>query len=314
MSAVAAVLAALARHGTLVLPAGLVLGLVWQDLAHLMRPLLAPVVFCMLTTILARVDLPAAIGRLRRPLPLALALVWAIVVMPPTAALLNAALGIGPGLALALIVYAASPPNFAAAAIGYLLGLDAALTLAVILATVLVHPLAAPLAIDLFAPGTAAIPASALALRLGLLVGGALAAAALARRLMGPERQVRLGPALDGLNVVLMLVFAMALMAGIPEMVAARPRHALMLVAVCYGLHIGLNLATVLAFARFDRLTRLSLGYAVSGRNIALVMAALGTAAPPDAWLFFAMLQFPIYTLPLAMKPLYRRLNADQPS
>jgi len=302
----------LARHGTLILPAGLMLGLAWQDLAHLMRPLLAPAIFCMLVTILTRVDMAAAMGRVRRPAPLILAVVWAIVVMPPLMALGNAWAGIGGGLAFALVVYTASPPNFAAAGLGYLLGLDGALCLAVILATVIAHPVIAPLAVEFLSHAPVAIPASELALRLLLLVGGALVAAALIRRRLGRERQQALAPAFDGLNVVFMLVFAFALMDGIPDLVAARPRFALMLLGLVYALHIGINLVTALLFAGFGRRTALVLGYAIGGRNIAIVMAALGTAAPADAWLFFALLQFPIYSLPLVLKPIYRRLLGDE--
>lgn len=306
-------LTALARHGTLILPAGLVLGLVWQDLAHLMRPLLAPSIFCMLATILTRVDMGAAVSRLRRPLPLVLGVVWAVIVMPPAMALLNAFSGVSAGLAFALIVYAASPPNFAAAGISYLVGLDGALCLAVILVTVVAHPLIAPLAVKFLTHTPAAVSSSELAMRLALLVGGGLVAAVIARRLLGPERQKRLGPALDGLNVFIMLVFAIALMDGIPAMAVARPHYTLMLIGLCYALHLGLNLTTALIFAAFGRPTALSLGYTVAGRNIAIVMAVLGSAAPADAWLFFAMLQFPIYSLPMLFKPLYRRLLRESP-
>ena len=305
-------LTAIARNGTLILPAGLILGLVWQDLAHLMRPLLAPTIFCMLATILTRVDIATAMQRVHRPAPLVLGVLWAIIVMPPVMALVIAWTGIGPGLGFALIVYAASPPNMAAAGIGYLLGLDGALCLAVILATIVAHPVIAPLAVEFLTHTPAAISSSDLALRLAMLVGGGLVAALIARRLLGPARQKRLAPVFDGLNVIFMLVFAIALMDGIPALIAARPRYALMLIGLCYALHLGLNLVTALLFAKFGRLTALSLGYAAAGRNIAIVMAVLGPAAPADAWLFFAMLQFPIYSLPLVLKPVYRRLLGDR--
>jgi len=301
-------LTALARHGTLILPAGVILGLVWQDLAHLMHPLLAPSVFCLLATILTRVDFTAAMQRVQRPLPLILGVVWTIIVMPPLMALVIARTGIGTDLGFALIVYAASPPNMAAAAIGYLLGLDGAMCLAVILVTIIAHPIIAPLAVEFLARSPAAISSGELAMRLAALVGGALIAALIARRLLGPERRKRLVPVLDGLSVIFMLIFAIALMAGIPALIAARPHYALMLIVLCYGLHLGLNVVTVLLFAKSGRVTALSLGYATAGRNIALVMAVLGPAAPADAWLFFAMLQFPIYSLPMLLKPVYRRL------
>ena len=37
-------------------------------------------------------------------------------------------------------------------------------------------------------------------------------------------------------------------------------------------------------------------------------MAAIGASLPDLAWLYFAMVQFPIYLLPMVLKPLAWRL------
>ena len=42
-------------------------------------------------------------------------------------------------------------------------------------------------------------------------------------------------------------------------------------------------------------------------RNIGLMMAATGFGVPELAWLYFAVAQFPIYLLPVVLKPLVRR-------
>ena len=54
------------------------------------------------------------------------------------------------------------------------------------------------------------------------------------------------------------------------------------------------------------------LGFSAGGRNIALVIGALGASVPEDTWLFFAVLQFPIYCLPAVLKPAYDRMLTPQ--
>jgi hypothetical protein len=71
-----------ARHGTLILPFGVVVGLAIQPLAGLLRPLLAPVVLLMLTFVFIRLDVLAAIAQVRRPKVVPLAIVLAVGVMP----------------------------------------------------------------------------------------------------------------------------------------------------------------------------------------------------------------------------------------
>ena len=53
----------------------------------------------------------------------------------------------------------------------------------------------------------------------------------------------------------------------------------------------------------------LVIGLLAAFRNIGLVMAALGASLPDMAWFYFAMVQFPIYLLPLLLKPLARRFK-----
>ena len=48
-------------------------------------------------------------------------------------------------------------------------------------------------------------------------------------------------------------------------------------------------------------------------RKVAVVWANLGSAATPELMLFFAAVQLPIYVLPAALRPVYRRLGAAAP-
>jgi predicted Na+-dependent transporter len=296
------------RHGTLILPLGVAVGLAVQPLAALLRPLLAPIVFFMLVFVFIRLDALAAFERLRRPKVVLLAVGLSIGVMPVLTAGLLMVFPQSPGLTAALILYTSGPPNFAAAALAFILGLDGALAVAIILIGLVVHPILTPLFTELVTGGAVLVPASQLALRLALLIGGAGGVAVLGRRLIGAVRQREAGLAFDGINVLLMLIFVAGLMDGIPAQIAARPAHAAALTALVFALHLVLNAGTVLLFWWSGVRTATTVGFCAGGRNMAPAMAVLGAAVPAETWLFFAVLQFPIYLLPMLLKPIYRRL------
>ena len=55
--------------------------------------------------------------------------------------------------------------------------------------------------------------------------------------------------------------------------------------------------------------TALPLAHAAGSRNTGLMLAAAAGAVPELVWLYVALIQIPIYALPLIMKPLLRRLS-----
>lgn len=299
----------LGAKGTLILPMSLFVGLAWADLAALLRPALAPIVFLMLAMLMIRVDMGAARKHLASPLVPALGLIWTIVAMP---ILFAGAIWLGSsllsaGLVLALIFWASAPPLFSTPALAYLLRLDPALALGFLLVAVAAHPLVTPFFTALFTDGTASVSPSELAQRLGLLVGGAAVVAAVVRKSVGVERIHRAGTSFDGLNVIAMAVFAIALMDGIGERLLADPAYALTFIAFVMALSLISIAVTTALFWRAGRTVASTLGFSAGGRNIALVIGALGVNVPDDTWLFFAVLQFPIYCLPAILKPFYDR-------
>ncbi len=293
------------RYGTLLMPLGIVVGCVFQPLAELLRPTLAINVFLMLTVVLSRLEIQHALAHLRKPRVFLLSLVWAFLVIPVLFVAVLHAFPQSPGLNAALIIYATSPPNFGAAALAFIMGLDGALTVATIFASTALHPIITPAFTELFAQGAIAISGTDLAVRLAGLIGGASLAAWGLRSWLGAEKRKASAGMFDGVNVIIMVLFAIALMDGIPARVIAQPAYSLGLIALATVLHIGINAITVAAFWRSGQRRAYTFGYSHSGRNIAVVMSVLGSAAPDDAWLFFAMLQFPIYCLPMLLRPLY---------
>jgi BASS family bile acid:Na+ symporter len=142
---------------------------------------------------------------------------------------------------------------------------------------------------------------------LGLLAGAAIVAS-LVRRIAGQSWIDARMAHIDGLSVIALFVFAVALMDGMLNAAVNDPRTVLGLTALAFALSLGLTALTTLVFARLGLAQALALGLAAGNRNMGVMLAAAGAAVPELTWLYFAIAQFPIYLLPAMLKPLARRL------
>jgi BASS family bile acid:Na+ symporter len=81
------------------------------------------------------------------------------------------------------------------------------------------------------------------------------------------------------------------------------------LLALASLVTFGLSAVTALLFWRSGLPTALPIAHAASSRNTGLMLAAAAGQVPDLLWLYVALLQIPIYALPLVAKPLLRALN-----
>lgn len=293
---------------TTLLPFSLLLGLLFQDFAAAMRPLLMPLAVLLLMLALARVDWDRLAALLRRPgLAIALSLVN-LVVVPLVVWPIWQTLGLWPGLIAALCLSAMAPGIISAATTAAFLRLDASLALLISLFTNFLVPFTLPplalwlLGLDL------KIALLDLSLRLATIVTLALIGAVAIRRWLGPRLRDA-GPTLDGVSVVVLMVFAIPLMDGVVARAIAEPLKLAGFIAGAFGGMILCNLIMVLGTLAFlDLRTALTAGYCSGGRHNALLMAVLPVTADPDIFLFIAAVQFPIYMIPAMLQPIYRRL------
>ena len=188
-----------------------------------------------------------------------------------------------------------------------LMGLDAALSLATLIVATATTPLTVPLLASVFAGAALDISPFWLGVKLIAMLGGTALAAFTIRKVMGAPWVSRHSGPIDGLSVIALFVFAIGLMDGIGANILARPALVAGLTVFVYGLTIVLIVLTCLIFHRAGRSPALALGLAVGSRNMGLMVAATGGAVPELTWLYFAVAQFPIYTLPYALKPLIHR-------
>jgi len=312
-AALAWLLAWLGRHGTRAVAISIVLGIALPPLGALVRPYFAETVFVLLCLAFLRVDPLALRLQLGRPRLLIAAAIWTMLVVPILAGLALSALDLAeraPGLSLALMLNAVAPPIFSSPALAALMGLNAATTLALLLVCAAATPFLAPALVAAFVGPAVTFSPLELGLRLVLMLAGAACVAVAIRSAFGRERVERQAERIDGLNVIVLFVFALALMGDVLANTLTRPLLVLGLLALVTAVTFGLSALTALIFLRAGPRTALPLAHAAGSRNTGLMLAAAAGLVPELVWLYVALIQIPIYALPLIARPLVQRLSA----
>jgi hypothetical protein len=303
----------LGRHGANAVAISIVIGIALPPVGALIRPYFAETVFLLLCLAFLRVNPGALRTQLARPRLLIAAATWTMLIVPVVMGFGLTALNLAessPALLLALMFNAVAPPTFSSPALAVLMGLNAATTLALLLACIAATPFLAPTLVAAFVGPAVTFSPLALGLRLVLMLAGAACAALAIRAVFGRAWVERQAERIDGLNVIVLLAFALALMGDVLTNTIERPMLVLGLLALATTMTFGLSALTALAFRRTGLRTALPLAHAAGSRNTGLMLAAAAGLVPDLVWLYVALIQIPIYALPLIARPLVRRLAA----
>ena len=286
------------------LPAGVFVGVLWPELASACRPLLAPAVVGTLVAALLRMDWVRMWGWFRQPLAPALLTLWLTLACPCLVWAIARGLHVPPEWTVLIVLQAAGPPIGSAAAFAMFLGLEASLCMvSTVWAT-----LALPLTLTLIVAGL--LPQFGIEVDLWLffarvlvLVALPFVLAALLRRWIGVHRLQAHDAELAGLNVVMLVVFAVAVMEGVQDILRTDTPLALSLLAVAC-VSVALGHAVGYALCRWRGLNTAYTGALLSGnRNMGLLLVV--TAGTAGQWfsLYVAIVQIPMYFAPLLLGP-----------
>lgn len=302
-------LAAIGRQGTRAVAASIFLGLAVPPLASAAKPLLVPCVVVLLVLSFMRTDV-RQLGNVRQAVLLGAALVWVMGVLPAVLGLVvNHVLPPSDnGVMLALVLQAAAPPIMSTPAFAALLCIEPAVSLGLMLLALCVTPFIAPLMVSAFTDGALALNGFDLALRLGILLSVTTGVGFGLRALLGTGRLARWNDHFNGINVLVLLVLAVAFMDGVTYRFLADPALVLTIALVAAGVTLVAFCATFLLFRRVGEGQDLMLAFAAGNRNLGLLVAATGGLLPDTTWLYVALAQFPIYLLPYLLRPLAARL------
>ena len=311
------ILGFLGRHAPQAMALGVFVGLVLPSVADMLRPWLAPAVWVLLYVAMMRIAWRDLVERMRRPVFSAALIFWMLIVTPTIVAGALAFFDIRPGLVAAMVLAASSAPLFSTPSLGVMFGLDGALLLIVLVATTFLVPLTLPLMASMLIGFDLGAEPSALMLRLGGLVLSAAVCAVITRWLFGETRVAAAAQVLDGFSVVLLIIFAVGIMSGVTARIIADPLDIAYVAALSFALYTGLMILgfTVFALAApgVGQRGALSAGFISGTRNLAIILAVLPANVDLDVPLFFAVGQFPIYIMPMVLRPVFRKL-LDRPA
>jgi arsenite transporter len=299
----------LARHGRLVLVAGLVLGIAWPALARAMQPLIVPMIAFLLFLAAVRIG-PAAARPAAVEVPRYVGLTLLFQTGAPLAALATIAafgwsgsvVGIGVVLALAAAPITGSP------GLAILSGADPVPALRqLVLGTALLPLTVLPIfaLMPVFADPGAAVAAAARLLAIIVVAGGGgfllrAAAPALGR--------AEAAGTIDGLMTLAMAVVVVGLMSAVGPALVAGEAALWAILALVLALNFGIQLAVWGALRRAGAGPAAPAMAIVAGnRNLALFLAALPPETVEALLLFVGCFQVPMYLTPLIMARLYRR-------
>ncbi|MEM6383847.1 MAG: sodium:proton symporter [Pseudomonadota bacterium] len=310
-------LAFLGQHGTIAIAASLLVGMAVPFLAATLRPWLDEAILTLLTLAFLRIGFRALGSELKKPLPVLLATAVALIALPALGLGLGAAFGLNqshPEIYLALFIALAVPPITAVPIFAGLLRLPGAVALAFLILAMAATPLTAWLHASVFFPaGSLPLDPSSIGLRLaGFLVGAAALAFAI-QKVAGLPRLDKIRTHLDGINVLAMLVFAIAVMDGVGPAMVQRPGLVAILFVATFALALGQMLLMRLCLFFMEAQNAISVSLATGLRNMGLMVASLGMAIPETTWLWFAVGQFPIFFMPWLIEIARKRGLSKEP-
>jgi BASS family bile acid:Na+ symporter len=304
-------LAWLGRQGTRAIAALVFIGIAAPPLGELLKPFVTEAIFLLLCISFMRVDISALRIHLRRPGIVIAATAWTTLAVPSIFGVGCFAVGLdrhAPDLFLALMLQAVASPMMAAPALAALMGLDSTMVLITLVTSTALVPLTAPLFAYAFFGNALALSPLALGSKLFAILGGALFVAAAIRWIVGAPAIRRQKEVIDGLNVLILVVFVAAVMGTVAGSFMGDPVGVIKLALLAFAVFFALLGTTILIFRGTGRETALALGLMVSQRNMGLMLAATAGALPALTWLYFALCQFPIYLSPQLLKPIARKL------
>ena len=302
----------LGRFAPQAMALGVFIGLLAPWLTDLMRPLLSTAVWLLLVLSLLRVDVDAVIAQLRRPiLPISVTL-WMLIASPLIVAGILTFFDFRPGVEAGMILAAASSSLFSTPVLGVMFGLNGALLLVVLVAGTLLVPITLPLvALFLLGFDIGADPFELL-VRMSALVTSAVITAFVLKHMVGRKALAKYAYVMDGWAVVLLIIFAIAIMQGLTARIIGAPLDTLVITGLSFATYVGLMILSALCFLivvpKTGRQGLVSVGFISGTRNLAIILAVLPANVDPDIPLFFAVGQFPIYIMPMVLRPVIDRL------
>lgn len=298
-----------ARHGRLLLIAGLVAGIGLPALATQLRPWLQELVALLMFLAALRIGPKNALGALK-DLPL-ISLMTLInqVALPLLLILIFSVLGMmNTLLATAIILMAAASPVSGSPNLTIMVGGDPAPALRLLVFSTAVLPLTV-IPIFFWVPAFGSPVAVFWAAgKLLVVIGLATLLAFAVRLIFLKEPKEQAIAAIDGCSALAMMVIVVGLMSSVGGTLTDNPLMFFRWLFVAFAINFGLQLLAFWGLGKTDLNTeRVPFSIIAGNRNIALFLVALPSETIDPVLLFIGCYQIPMYLTPIILQSFYRR-------
>ncbi len=292
------------RHATALMASSVFVALVLPGLASFLGPLLTPTVWALLFLAMVRLDWGAVKASIKRWRIGSVSLLWVLIVSPAAMWFVISHTNLAPGIIAAMVLMAASAPLNSNPALAMMLGLNGALALVAMVAATFLIPITLPVVALQLLNVALDISAWEMAGRLAAMLVSALVVSLVCRRWLGIEKITRWKMRADGVVVILMAIFAIAIMDGVGALLLENPKRIISIALLAFAANAALQIAGCGLFWTLGWRDAMTLGFVGGNRNMGFILAVLPAGIDPDIVLYFALAQFPMYVYPALLKPL----------
>ncbi len=298
----------LAKHGRLVLVAGLLAGILLPGLALAMKPWLPELIASLLFLAALRIGPREAMGKLRQ-FPGTVGTVLFFQTGIPLLFLgLFSLIGFSGPIALALVLMATASSIFGSANLTILTGNDPAPALRLLVIGNALLPLTV-LPVFWFLPELQASGAvfSAAGRLLVIILVTTVVAFAVRHCFFSNATEGALH-AIDGFSVLALAIVVIGLMSAIGPALKTEPMQVALVLAVCCAANFGLQIVTWIVSGALGWENGKAAHSIVAGnRNMGLFLTALPVSVTDPLLLFIGCYQIPMYLTPLVLGKFYKR-------
>ena len=301
------VLAFFARHGRLVLVAGLLTGILLPTVATIVKPNLPLLVAMTLFLAAMRIGPREALGKLKDLQDVVGLIGIYQIVVPLVLFFVLPFTGLSATLVTALTLMAAAPSISGTPNLTIMMGRDPAPALRMLIAGTAVVPFTSFI-VFLFVPAFGSSYSVAVAaIKLLLLIGVATACAFTLRIFLFREATQTFRNGVDGLSSLAMAGIVIGLMTAVGPTLRTDPLQVAIVLLLAFFASYGLQIATYFLLSNSDSDSK-RIAYSISSgcRNNALFIAALPAAVTDPLLLYIGCYQIPMYLTPLLLKRFYR--------
>jgi hypothetical protein len=290
-----------ARGMSAALCIGALVPVIYPGLGTALRPSLPLMIAVFLVNAFALLEVSHAKRIAAQPLKLLSATCWAVLFIPVLFWIVLTVLGrdrFDPALVLALSLQAGAAPIMATPAVAVVLDIEVTFSVLLLLATMSIQPFTAPILVSWVAGTVVPIDSVVLGRNLFIMIGGSALVAAVLRRLLGHARLEAYRYELAGGNLVVFTLFGLAMFDGVVLRIFAEPLLLLSLSAVAFVIALGSIGTAMIVLRAIGADEAFITGFATGHRNVGLMAAAQFGSLPELTWLYFALVQLPIYLTP----------------